>query len=160
MFFLILESRNVGLFKYWVPSNIPLFILAAPMLGLFLVSARAALLHNFSEIFGSPNAEIYDKLKRQQKVDIALKDSICRRFSIPQLALASLAFTTFHVQIITRLSSGYPLWYLFTASLIYEARKDKGVERKRSIWFTLIVRWMVMYALIQGVLFAAFLPPA
>ena len=143
-----------------MPSNIPLFILAAPTLVLVLVSARAALLDNFSRIFGLPNAGVDDNLKLQQKADIALKDSICCRFALPQLALAGLALTTFHVQIITRLSSGYPLWYLFTASLICGARKDKDIGGKRSIWSTLIVRWMVMYALIQGVLFAGFLPPA
>jgi len=143
-----------------VPSNIPLFILAAPTFALLLVSARAALLDDFSRIFGLPNVEVGDNLKPQQKADIALKDSICRRFALPQLALAGLALTTFHVQIITRLSSGYPLWYLFTASLVCGARKGEGIGGKRSIWSTLIVRWMVMYALIQGVLFAGFLPPA
>jgi phosphatidylinositol glycan class V len=143
-----------------VPSNIPLFILAAPALALVLVSARAALLHDFSAIFGLRNAGVADNLKPQQMADIALMDSICRRFALPQLALAGLTVTTFHVQIITRLSSGYPLWYLFTASLICGARKDKDLGGKQSIWSTLIVRWMLMYALIQGVLFAGFLPPA
>lgn len=143
-----------------MPSNIPLFILAAPTLALFLVSARAALLDNFSRIFGLPSAGVDDNLTPKQKADVAFKDSICYRFAFPQLALAGLALTTFHVQIVTRLSSGYPLWYLFTASLIYKAGKDKGIGRKQPIWSTLIVRWMVMYALIQGVLFAGFLPPA
>jgi len=124
---------------------------------LFLVSARAALLDDFSRIFG---AGTDNNLKPQQMADTTLKDSICRRFALPQLALAGLALTTLHVQIITRLSSGYPLWYIFTSSLICGTRKDKDVGGKQSIWSTLIVRWMVMYALIQGVLFAGFLPPA
>lgn len=67
-----------------------------------------------------------------------------------QVLLAVLAATTYHVQIITRISSGYPLWHWWLAGLL--VRGDKTGSR--------IVMFMVLYASIQGALFASFLPPA
>jgi phosphatidylinositol glycan class V len=72
------------------------------------------------------------------------------RLALPQLALACAALTSFHVQVITRLSSGYPVWYLILAQDFMEAKKTAK-------W---TVRWMVMYAIIQATLFVGFLPPA
>ena len=82
-----------------------------------------------------------------------------RRLLVPQLALAILALTTYHVQIITRLSSGYPIWYWWLASLILE---DGQVQVLGKYWSPpkIMVQWMICYALIQGGLFASFLPPA
>jgi phosphatidylinositol glycan class V len=65
----------------------------------------------------------------------SLVDTLLFRLALPQLALASAALMSFHVQVITRLSSGYPLWYLVLAQDI-------------------------MYAIIQTPLYAYFLPPA
>lgn len=70
--------------------------------------------------------------------------------ALPQLVLAVLALTTYHVQIITRISSGYPLWYIWLAAKTQETPK-------RTVP---IIRWMVIYALIQAGLYASFLPPA
>lgn len=70
--------------------------------------------------------------------------------ALPQLALAVLGLTSYHVQIITRLSSGYPLWYIWLAVKIQEEPRHISV----------IVRWMGIYALIQAGLYASFLPPA
>lgn len=78
------------------------------------------------------------------------EDALLLRLALPQFTLACAALTTFHVQVITRLSSGYPLWYIALASDIYD-RKWTAQS---------LVRWFVMYALVQGALFAKFLPPA
>ena len=69
-----------------------------------------------------------------------------------QVALAVLALTSYHVQIITRISSGYPVWYWWVAGLL----------RSRASWHLGkgIAAFMVVYAMVQGVLFASFLPPA
>jgi GPI mannosyltransferase 2 len=69
-----------------------------------------------------------------------------------QVILASLAITNYHIQIITRLSSGYPLWYWWLADMLSHSKTARF--GKNAIIF------MVMYATIQGVLFASFLPPA
>ena len=84
---------------------------------------------------------------------------VARHFAIPQIVLAILALTSYHVQIITRLSSGYPVWYWWLASLILDDREISFLGRK---WkpANIIARWMVIYAIVQGGLFASFLPPA
>lgn len=73
--------------------------------------------------------------------------------AVPQLALAVLAITTYHVQIITRISSGYPLWYVWLA-----LANSLGFERPQLL--RVVVGWMVLYAMIQAGLYATFLPPA
>jgi GPI mannosyltransferase 2 len=83
------------------------------------------------------------------------------RLAMPQAVLALAAFTTYHVQIINRLSSGYPLWYIWLASMITapteQSQADLIRERKTA---QLMVRAMAIYAIVQGGLFASFLPPA
>lgn len=75
-----------------------------------------------------------------------------RSMALAQVILTGLAITTYHIQIITRISSGYPLWYWWVANLLCND-KTSGTGRN-------IVLFMVMYASIQGALFTSFLPPA
>lgn len=80
------------------------------------------------------------------------------RLALPQLTTAFVILLYSHVQIITRLSSGYPLIYLWLASQLVD---DTGAKiSKRRKWSKTTIRWMVMYAVIQGGLFSSFLPPA
>jgi phosphatidylinositol glycan class V len=76
--------------------------------------------------------------------------SLVRSAAAAQVLLAVLAATTYHVQIITRISSGYPLWHWWLAALLMRGEKTGSH----------VVTFVVMYASIQGVLFASFLPPA
>ena len=69
-----------------------------------------------------------------------------------QLILAFLAVTNYHVQIITRLSSAYPIWYWWIARALSAQPRSKVASG--------LVVFIVMYASIQGALFAFFLPPA
>lgn len=82
-----------------------------------------------------------------------------QRFALPQLLLAVLACTSFHVQIVNRVSSGYPVWYIMLAIAIEvtSARATNGNDGTMEQW---IVRAMVGYAIVQAGLFASFLPPA
>lgn len=78
--------------------------------------------------------------------------SLVQAMAISQLLLAGLSVTNYHVQIITRLSSGYPVWYLWLAACF----KDKSkVAMARNL-----VVFITMYSCIQGLLFSCFLPPA
>lgn len=81
-----------------------------------------------------------------------------RRLAVTQLILAILALTSYHVQIITRISSGYPLWYLYIASQM--VKRSPITLAGFSLSVRHVVIWMVVYALLQASLFAAFLPPA
>jgi phosphatidylinositol glycan class V len=88
------------------------------------------------------------------------KDSLIR-LAMPQVVLALAAFTSYHVQIINRLSSGYPLWYIWLASEIaVPAKQPRDNLISRGGKAQLIVRSIAIYAIVQGGLFASFLPPA
>lgn len=82
-----------------------------------------------------------------------------RRFALPQLILAILAVAVYHVQIVTRISSGYVVWYWWLATML--AGKCK-TDIAGTSWNLprVVIQWMIVYSLIQGSLFASFLPPA
>jgi len=134
-----IQSRywNVGPFKYWTVSNIPLFLLAAPMLWVLFVTT----------------IKPFQQQRPKGQTDRLSSFVLCR-LVLPQFAIAALTLTTAHVQIINRLSSGYPVWYIYLASSITSPNK------KEQGWTKVAVRLMVMYAIIQAALFSAFLPPA
>ena len=156
--------RGVGFLKYWTLSNLPLFILAAPMLYILLQSGyRAWRVETFMIVVPSQEqSKVYPgKITRTSSTghDLHIDSAISRRFAIPQIVLATLALTSYHVQIINRLSSGYPVWYWWLASLILEDRKSSFWGMKFH-YTCIITRWIVIYAMVQGGLFASFLPPA
>lgn len=101
------------------------------------------------------------RLKKMEQGDdkLSYNRSAARCMSTSQLLLGALALTSYHVQIVTRLSSGYPLWYLWSASIILE---DYKLEFWGQEWHMGkgLIKWIVLYGLIQGGLFASFLPPA
>jgi GPI mannosyltransferase 2 len=75
---------------------------------------------------------------------------VLRNLAATQLLLTVYTLTTAHAQIITRISSASPVWVWFLA-VAYA--KDKSIARN-------FVTFMVIYAVVQGGLFASFLPPA
>ena len=132
------------MFRYWTLSNIPLFLLAVPMLYVlsrsgveFLTGSAAGNLPQTSNV----SVEASGRLT-----------ALVQCMALAQTALTVLALTSYHVQIITRISSGYPVWYWWLAASLNNGRKAKLGNG--------IVMFMVMYASIQGALFASFLPPA
>jgi len=160
---------NVGFLRYWTVSNLPLFLIALPMLSLLLLTGLTCLSGRqmLAKFRPPPSSQSNELVTRQVPFPHGL-----RQMALPQIALAILALTNFHVQIINRISSGYPLWYIVLAIAITTTEgtqdgKTSGVSvlsgipylsnRKTQQW---IVRSMIMYAMIQGGLFASFLPPA
>lgn len=130
------SCRNVGFLRYWTPEQLPLFLLAAPVLYI-LIRSGAETIRKPSDV-------------------VALQEERLKPFvqvlAASQTALALLAITNYHVQIISRISSAYPVWYWWIAhSLIESDRRSTG---------RVISTFMIMYAGIQGGLFASFLPPA
>jgi GPI mannosyltransferase 2 len=143
--------RGVGFLKYWTVSNLPLFCVASPMLVLLFQSSRIALTKTLTEW-------MWPVLHDDQVPTIYLRQSFLVRLAIAQGLLAILAVTHYHVQIINRISSGYPLWYWYIVSLAFEPRK--GVSSGRCALFHAVTQIMAAYALVQAVLFGSFLPPA
>ena len=147
--------RGAGLFRYWTLYNLPLFLLATPMLLVMFRSYAWTLYGAFSK----DDCNDQNSATRNAHNQLARTTPVLRCVALPQVVLAILAFTTYHVQIVTRLSSGYPVWYWWLASLMMRGHKSSVIGRNIST-ANLIVRWMVLYAVIQGGLFATFLPPA
>jgi phosphatidylinositol glycan class V len=147
--------RDVGFLRYWTISNLPLFLLAAPMLWLLCHSSLTvmhALLHR---------PTIVAQSNRTSGSGVSCDSSVCHypQLALPQFVLAVAAATTFHVQIINRLCSAYPIWYLVVAFWTTKRRSVNGkVESNGVIQYA--VRGLIMYSMVQGMLFASFLPPA
>ncbi|KAF2103655.1 mannosyltransferase [Rhizodiscina lignyota] len=144
---------NVGFLRYWTLSNLPLFLIAAPSIYLLFSTAIQCIRQasNYrAKTSSTAQKETPDVQQARARAVLCLY-----RFALPQALLAVLALTNFHVQIITRMASAYPVWYFALAQAITKKEKLVGGLKPE-----LVVRWMVMYALIQGGLFASFLPPA
>lgn len=158
---------NVGFLRYWTISNIPLFALATPMLLVMMSTGLIALSHARADELASAVDDARD-LKRHDAAGMACKKDEFRilmaRFALPQVVLSVLALTSFHVQIINRIASGYPVWYITMACAIHApelAVKGNCVQlRLLARYSQWLVRASVMYALIQGGLYASFMPPA
>lgn len=169
---------GVGFLRYWTLNNAPLFLLAAPMLGVLLITGGLALLQPcaFSQSYLAKNGR-----RTQGNQEEKHMEQILQRIAIPQLILAIMAAVSFHVQIINRISSGYPLWYIALAICLcaFQERlrnrdipakrtKSTGAKSNGSLLLHIlrpsslpwIVRGMVVYAIVQGGLYACFLPPA
>ena len=142
-------TRNVGFLRYWKVSNIPLFLLAMPMFTILVASGLWALTLDPKQTL---------KLnKTSQKNGNGVENTptsdflIFRNLGVSQLLLTLLTLTTAHVQIITRVSSAYPVWLWYAAVAIQSGSDWSG---------RFIVPFVVMYSILQGGLFASFLPPA
>lgn len=149
--------RNVGLFRYWTASNLPLFLLAAPILWL-LFSSGVTVLRNCIQrpLHGRPVPRDGETSNPRNGSPV-----ICKlpELALPQLLLAVTATTSFHIQIVNRIASGYPVWYLAIATWLVE-RKTRYSALNTSQQDQWIVRGTIVYALAQGMLYANFLPPA
>ncbi|KAL5357576.1 GPI mannosyltransferase 2 [Aspergillus floccosus] len=137
---------NNGLFRYWTVSNIPLFALAGPILAIMIVSSVWA--SNFPRV---------SKTALEGRRPAVNSTALLPIFAVPQAFIAVYILTAGHVQIINRLSSGYPVWYWWIAGLMDKSSKPRESGWDAPKWIT---RWMVMYALIQAALYSSFLPPA
>jgi len=105
-----------------------------------------------------------DSKTRLTKDDQAFTRRCIERLELVQLVLVLLAVTNFNVQIINRISSGYPLWYIRIADrlvLDINAVSQKTVPCRSGLISTrTTIRLMIMYAIVQAGLFSSFMPPA
>lgn len=141
--------RNVGPFRYWTISNIPLFLLAMPMFFIIIKSGIWGLntsLHTPTQ--GTANKPSIDTKSTFSSHPGTIQ--VLRNLAVSQLLLAALTLTTAHVQIITRISSAFPVWVWY----LTKSRNEIGSPTKGFVTF------MVVYSLVQAGLFASFLPPA
>ena len=141
----------------------PLFLLAFPMLFFMLYSGSWAISRPPGQSIKTNGFRETDVPKSvNAKTESQYTTKVLRRLAIPQILIAVLALTNFHVQTILRLSSGYPVIYWWLASALMAQGKESPPNTIQEKWVQpkLVVRAMIMYAIIQGGLFASFLPPA
>ena len=124
--------------------------MAAPML-VILVRSSMEYLYHHRPVSSEPRG----KANPSPMKDVDLLFGTIPQLAVPQLVLALIAATNFHVQVINRLASGYPLWYLSMARWLIMGSQPQ--ENQISQW---VCRGLIMYAMVQGALFANFLPPA
>lgn len=116
-------------------------------------------------LFATALDALQTSARSKEAAETRLFTNIMARLALPQLILTLFAITNFHVQIINRISSGYPAWYIAIAIALQaggraeEANSSKVMKvlRGRS---ECIVRAAVVYAVVQGGLYASFMPPA
>ena len=120
----------MGFLRYWTPNNIPNFALASPMLVILAYSGFSAL---SSLPFLAPSASVPLRVRRQSSES---EPSAARQLrelrqcaAAVQLLLAAAALTSYHVQIITRLSSAYPVWYWWLADRLLDGAGREGGDR-------------------------------
>ena len=186
---------GVGFMKYWTWNNLPLFLLAAPMLLVLLSTGYAAMRWPVQIMAACDTAGGAQRRQQDTAESMDTEQKVFKyvlpRLALPQLVLTVMAASSFHVQIINRISSGYPIWYVLLAVTISSSSPTSsasepqtttstidpsgphdakakgqtdatmtnvfGLSKSRAQW---LVRGMVLYAIIQGGLFASFLPPA
>lgn len=153
----------------------PLFVLAAPVLAILFASGLRTMDLAPRQTTRATYKVDHYKITDQEDAVSRRTIRLLRSMAYPQLALAIMAITHYHTQIITRIASGYPVWYFWLAYNLLESGKDMSAEANQKSkagsrwgsiwqsqggWESATVRYMVMYGLIQGGLFASFLPPA
>lgn len=148
--------RGVGFLRYWTPGNIPLFLLAAPTLYV-LIKTSLDVIH----VQTTEQGNIYALNLRKPNQTLLLY------LTVPQLILSGLAITNYHVQIITRLSSALPIWYIVIAAALVsetsrtaESRGQSKVSDASGYLRKGLIRFFLGYQLVQAVLYGGFLPPA
>lgn len=129
---------NNGFLRYWTPNNIPNFLFAMPTLTIMVRSLM-----------------YYTKRRMVGKYTVPLNMEVIRPIAIVQAVMLVSCVTSWHVQIITRVGgSSLLLTYWYTAELLGSTKLQEVKEGK------LIVRYSVVWILVQAVLYSAFMPPA
>ncbi|KAJ2663490.1 ER membrane glycoprotein subunit of the GPI transamidase complex-like protein [Coemansia sp. RSA 1199] len=142
------EYWDVGFLRYYTLSQIPNFLLAAPMIVLSIAGLYTYAAHD-------PVRLATLGWKRRPSLDTTslatafLGDRLLPHIYLWALLLA-VATTTMHVQVITRMFSAVPAVFWFAAHL---ASKDRFTQ-------CIVTGYFVGYGLVGVVLFSNFFPPA
>ncbi|TKX23641.1 mannosyltransferase-like protein 2 [Elsinoe australis] len=104
-----------GFLAYWTFSNSPLFLIAAPTLMLLFSTAYMILFGQWPLAITPPAGK---KGSGESQGQTGGNGMVLRALAAPQLLLSVLCLTSFHVQIVNRISSGYPVWYIALAMFI------------------------------------------
>ena len=138
------QSRywNVGFLRYWSFSQIPNFIVAAPLF--FLIADFVTAYAQYHILFSSKNRIATDR------APIAFYNISLLPHLIHSVILFCILLLTAHTQIILRLAPSMPIVFWAAARLIV-GRATLGQQ-----WVT----WCTVWGIASIILWASFLPPA
>ncbi|PPQ64983.1 hypothetical protein CVT26_015692 [Gymnopilus dilepis] len=154
---------NVGFLRYWTPSQLPNFVIAAPPICLIYAFSVHHLSKTpvFGQIASASKPGPHKSRKGEKGARVGQMEEEGQKptaFSNPSITphvIHALIFTSIllfasHTQIILRLAASMPVLYWAAAWLLLE----------HPFWGRLWVTWSVLWSMISVVLWAAFLPPA
>jgi phosphatidylinositol glycan class V len=150
------DRRNVGPFHYWVPEQIPSFVLAAPVLWVSVLGCAAY----FRKRCGEMSDKLAGGVGAQQVLD-AVGDLLAQPafpiYVYQAVMLVLLVFAS-HTQIALRLSLTDPvLWWSLAGMFLDASGTGKGQDRKGPRWW---VWWCLVWGGVSLVLWAGHYPPA
>lgn len=140
---------NNGLFKYWTPNNIPNFLFAAPTLAIMYFSGR-----HYSFTLPRRIQSVSSPALGERERSVLRKIEYMGPYLSVQLIMFVACIVSWHVQIITRVGTCLPTVYWYTSEMLMSTRADE-VKRGR-----VIVRYFMVWVVVQGLFFSAFMPPA
>ncbi|KAG8960435.1 ER membrane glycoprotein subunit of the GPI transamidase complex-like protein [Tulasnella sp. 425] len=170
---------DVGFLRYWRLPQIPNFLFAAPVMALLWSASWKQVRHVFANalegwttdngkttdigsrlqrsaqrmIFGPPNRR---KENGEPPRSPPLNSFATLSHAIHCLIFSSILLVEAHVQIVLRLSSSMPYTYWAAAGLVMQYKGSTRGWNWARIWVVYVVTW----AFVSMILWAAFLPPA
>lgn len=130
------DNRNIGLFRYWRPEQLPNFVLAAPVLSISLLGLRRQL------TTGLPTSHANSR-------------HLVAAILVYQTLMNWLLIFASHTQIALRLAPTDPvLWWTLATSLATKTSRELAWFEKMWCW------WVCIWGAASMVLWAGHYPPA
>lgn len=141
---------GMGFLHYWTPNNIPNFLFAFPTLAIMWKSGcyYSYYLPNYIKTH-TIVPEVGDYERR-----VLRKIEYLSPYLVVQGIMFFSCLATWHVQIITRVGSCLPVLYWYTAEMLMSTQLTQVKTGK------IILRYFMVWIVVQGIFFSAFLPPA
>ncbi|KAJ3490905.1 hypothetical protein NLI96_g1087 [Meripilus lineatus] len=150
---------NVGFLRYWTLSQLPNFLMSAPVLVLLLYFSSYHILHTFVPQLIRLTSNVNLKKPSQKQTSRPKIHKVpSSPFLTPNLTphaihafiLTSALLFSAHTQIILRVAASMPFTYWAAAYLVVE----------KPFWGRLWVGWSLVWGAVSLVLWTTFLPPA
>lgn len=141
---------GVGFLRYWTPNNIPNFLFAFPTLAVMWKSGcyySYYLPKSIKENTSTPDISEHERA-------ILRKIEYFSPYLAVQLVMFFACLLSWHVQIITRIGSCLPVIYWYTAEMLTSTQLSQVKTGK------IIARYFMVWIVVQGIFFSAFMPPA
>jgi phosphatidylinositol glycan class V len=180
LFVIRIQHRDVGFLRYWTPSQLPNFVLVAPILvasiyGIYqywqLVFRRFTHSTTVSSSRQSRPARLRSKSRSSTDLDLDLElrrtlwenPEAAPFFLIHTITTLILVFAS-HTQIALRVSMGNPVLFWIVGALVSNSNSSRKYRRgggsRTAKWARRGIVWSCTWGAVSLVLWAGFYPPA